>query len=222
MKKLDLYLLRKFAGPFVAVFLVVDFALSLQFIWALLNELMGKGLGMLVILEFLGWGACTLFTYAIPLATLLASIMTLGDLGERNELLAIKAAGVSLARALAPLMAASVIISVGAFYAADRLVPYAFQQIYQLRADIARTRDEIIARAKQEAADETAKMISHARTQIEAERVSAAAELRREVAVLSVEVAEKVLRSRLSSTPEQKTLIDKLVDEAAKAPKADS
>ena len=143
MKKLDLYLLRKFAGPFIAVFLVVDFALSLQFIWALLNELMGKGLGILVILEFLGWGACTLFTYAIPLATLLASIMTLGDLGERNELLAMKAAGISLARVLAPLMLAAAVISVGAFYAADRLVPYSFQQIYQLRADIARTRDEI-------------------------------------------------------------------------------
>ncbi|MCR5709932.1 MAG: methionyl-tRNA formyltransferase [Bacteroidales bacterium] len=143
MKKLDLYLLKKFVGPFVAVFLVVDFALSLQFIWALMNELMGKGLGFLVIMEFLGWGACTLFTYAIPLATLLASIMTLGDLGERNELLAMKAAGISLGRILAPLMVAAALISVAAFYTADRLVPYAFQQIYQLRADIARTRDEI-------------------------------------------------------------------------------
>lgn len=88
--------------------------------------------------------------------------------------------------------------------------------------EASRTRDEIIARAKQEAADETAKMIEHARVQIEAERVSAAAELRREVALLSVEVAEKVLRGRLASESEQKTLIDKLVDEAAKAPKADS
>lgn len=143
MKKLDLYLIKKFAGPFVAVFLVVDFALSLQFIYSFINELMGKGLGVGIILEFLGWGACTLFTYAIPLATLLASIMTLGGMGERNELLAMKAAGISLTRILAPLMVLSVFISVGAFYAADRLVPYAYNKIRTLHQDIVRTRDEI-------------------------------------------------------------------------------
>ena len=143
MKKLDLYLIKKFAGPFVAVFLVVDFALSLQFIYTFVNDLMGKGLGMGIILEFLGWGACTLFTYAIPLATLLASIMTLGGLGERNELLAMKAAGISLMRILAPLMVLSVLISVGAFFAADRLVPHAFNKIYALKSDILNTKDEI-------------------------------------------------------------------------------
>ena len=143
MKKLDLYLIKKFAGPFVAVFLVVDFALSLQFIYTFVNDLMGKGLGMGIILEFLGWGACTLFTYAIPLATLLASIMTLGGLGERNELLAMKAAGISLMRILAPLMVLSVLISVGAFFAADRLVPHAFNKIYALKTDIQDTKDEI-------------------------------------------------------------------------------
>ena len=79
-------------------------------------------------------------------------------------------------------------------------------------------RDEILAKAKEDAAEETAKMIAHARTQIEAERVSAEAELRRQVALLSVEVAEKVIRDRLSSDKEQKALIDKLLDEAAKAP----
>ena len=79
-------------------------------------------------------------------------------------------------------------------------------------------RDEILAKAKEDAAEETAKMIAHARTQIEAERVTAEAELRRQVALLSVEVAEKVLRERLSSEKEQKALIDKLLDEAAKAP----
>ena len=143
MKKLDLYLIKKFAGPFVAVFLVVDFALSLQFIYSFVNELMGKGLSVGIILEFLGWGACTLFSYAIPLATLLASIMTLGGLGERNELLAMKAAGISLSRILAPLMALSLLISVSAFYAVDRLVPHAYNKIRTLHQDILRTRDEI-------------------------------------------------------------------------------
>ena len=78
-------------------------------------------------------------------------------------------------------------------------------------------RDEILAKAKEDAAEETAKMIAHARTQIEAERVTAEAELRRQVALLSVEVAAKVIRERLSSEKEQKALIDKLLDEASKA-----
>lgn len=143
MKKLDLYLIKTFIGPFVAVFLIVVFSLSMQFIYSFVNELMGKGLGFGVIAEFMGWASCTLFPNAIPLATLLASIMTLGNLGERNELLAMKAAGVSLMRILAPLMIVSVLISIGAFFAADRLVPLAFNKVYTLKADIGRTRDEI-------------------------------------------------------------------------------
>ena len=143
MKKLDLYLLKKFAGPFVAVFLIVVFSLSMQFLWQFINELAGKGLGVGVIFEFMGWAACTLFPNAIPLATLLASIMTLGGLGERNELLAMKAAGISLMRILTPLMAVSVLISVAAFFAADRLVPTAYNKVYTLRTDIGNTKDEI-------------------------------------------------------------------------------
>ncbi|MCR5744923.1 MAG: LptF/LptG family permease, partial [Bacteroidales bacterium] len=143
MKKLDLYLIKKFAGPFLVVFLVVVFSLSLQFLWQYINELVGKGLSFGVIMEFLGWAACTLFPNAIPLATLLASIMTLGNLGERNELLAMKAAGISLMRIMVPLIILSTGITVAAFFASDRLVPYAFNKVYTLRADILRTRDEI-------------------------------------------------------------------------------
>ncbi|MBR6212367.1 MAG: LptF/LptG family permease, partial [Bacteroidales bacterium] len=143
MKKLDLYLIKKFLGPFVVVFFIVVFTLSLQFIWQYINELVGKGLSFGVIMEFLGWAACTLLPDEIPLATLLASIMTLGGLGERNELLAMKAAGISLMRVMAPLMILSILITVGAFFAADRLVPHAFNKVYALRSDIVRTRDEI-------------------------------------------------------------------------------
>lgn len=143
MKKLDLYLIKKFIGPFVVVFFIVVFTLSLQFIWQYINELVGKGLSFGVIMEFLGWAACTLFPNEIPLATLLASIMTLGGLGERNELLAMKAAGISLMRILAPLMAVATLITVGAYFTADRLVPYAYNKVYSLRNDILKTRDEI-------------------------------------------------------------------------------
>ena len=143
MKKLDLYLIKTFIGPFVAVFLIVVFSLSMQFVLQFMSDLAGKGLGMRVIFEFMGWASCTLFPNAIPLATLLASIMTLGNLGERNELLAMKAAGISLMRILAPLMVVSVLISIAAFFAADRLVPHAFNKVYTLRSDIMKTNDEI-------------------------------------------------------------------------------
>ena len=143
MKKLDLYLIKKFAGPFFVVFFIVVFSLSLQFLWQYINELVGKGLSFGVIMEFLGWASCTLFPNAIPLATLLASIMTLGNLGERNELLAMKAAGISLMRILVPLIVLSVGITVAAFFASNKLVPHSFNKVYTLRADILRTRDKI-------------------------------------------------------------------------------
>ena len=107
------------------------------------RELVGKGLGLGVILEFLGWGACTLLPLSMPLASLLASIMTLGGLGEHNELLAMKAAGISLQRILMPVIIVSAAISIGAFFVANNLVPLSYNKIYTLREDIARTKEEI-------------------------------------------------------------------------------
>ncbi len=143
MKKLDLFILKSFLGPFIMTFLIVLFVLLLQFLWLYIDELVGKGLGLGVILEFLGWGSATLFPYAFPLATLLASIMTMGSFGENNELLAMKAAGIPLLRILSPLIFLSLIISVGAFFASNNLIPVAYSKIYTLRDDIGRTREEI-------------------------------------------------------------------------------
>ena len=77
MKKLDQFILRSFIGPFIAILLVVVFILMMQFLWLYIDELVGKGLSFKVILEFLGWGAVTLLPLSLPLATLLASMMTL-------------------------------------------------------------------------------------------------------------------------------------------------
>lgn len=143
MKKLDQFLIKSFIGPFIAVLLIVVFILSMEFLWTYIDELVGKGLGIGVIFEFMGWAACTLLPMALPLATLLASIMTLGDRGEKNELLAMKAAGISLMRIMSPIMIISFIISIGAFFAANNLVPVAYSKIYTLREDIAKTKEEI-------------------------------------------------------------------------------
>lgn len=143
MKKLDRFILKTFVGPFVAILLVVLFILVMQFLWLYIDELVGKGLSMKTILEFLAWGSATLLPMALPLATLLSSMMALGNLAENNELLAIKAAGVSLSRVLTPLILVSVIISIGAFFAANNLIPVAYNKIYTLRDDILRTKEEI-------------------------------------------------------------------------------
>ena len=143
MKKLDQFILKSFIGPFIAILLVVVFILVMQFLWLYIDELVGKGLSFKVILEFLGWGSVTMLPLSLPLATLLASMMTLGTLGENNELLAIKAAGISLQRVLVPLGAACLVVSIGAFFISNDLMPVAFNKIYTLRDDIGKTKEEI-------------------------------------------------------------------------------
>ncbi len=143
MKKLDRFILKSFVLPFIAILLIVIFILMMQFLWLYIDELVGKGLGMSVILEFMMWGACTLLPLSLPLATLLSSMMTLGNFAESNELLAMKAAGISLSRVLLPIGSVCFIISVGAFFIADDLIPVAYNQIYTLREDIGKTKSEI-------------------------------------------------------------------------------
>ncbi|MBO4585203.1 MAG: LptF/LptG family permease, partial [Bacteroidales bacterium] len=143
MKKLDQFLLKSFVGPFIAILAIVTFILVLQFLWLYIDELVGKGLEFKVILEFLMWGSCQTLPLAIPLATLLSSMMTLGQMGEQFELTAIKASGISLLRVLTPMIIVAILISVGAFFVGDRLVPYSINQIYTMRDDIGRTKSEI-------------------------------------------------------------------------------
>lgn len=143
MKKLDRFIIQSFVGPFFAILLVVVFILMMQFLWLYIDELVGKGLSLKVILEFLGWGCCTMLPLSLPLATLLSTMMAMGTLGENNELLAIKAAGISLQRVFVPIAALCLLISVGTFFACNNLLPVAFNKIYTLRDDIGRTKEEI-------------------------------------------------------------------------------
>ena len=144
MKKLDRFILKSFIGPFVAILLVVVFILAMQTLWLYIDELVGKGLGIRTILEFLFWGVCSLaLPLALPLATLLASTMTVGQLAERSELMAMRASGISVGRVMAPIAVAAALIAGGTYMVCSRLVPHAFNQIYTLRDDIARTKDEI-------------------------------------------------------------------------------
>ena len=143
MKRLDRFVLKSFIGPFAAILLIVVFILVMQFLWLYIDELVGKGLGLRVIAEFLMWGTCTILPLALPLATLLASMMTFGQMAENKELMAVKASGVSFVRIISPIIVVSAIVAFAAYYVGDNLVPKAYMEIYQLRTDIGKTKEEI-------------------------------------------------------------------------------
>ncbi|MDO5443452.1 MAG: LptF/LptG family permease, partial [Bacteroidia bacterium] len=82
MKKLDRFILKSFIGPFIAILALVVFILVMQFLWVYIDELVGKGLTFGVILEFLMWGGCTILPMALPLATLLSTMWTIGQMSE--------------------------------------------------------------------------------------------------------------------------------------------
>jgi lipopolysaccharide export system permease protein len=98
----------------------------IQFVWLQVDELVGKGLTWNTILEVLGWFALANIPTSLPLSTLLASLMTLGNLGENNELLAMKSSGISLSKILHPLYFTIIAVAMGSFTLSSEFVPYAY------------------------------------------------------------------------------------------------
>ncbi len=136
IKKLDILIIRSFIGPFLATFLISEFVLVMQFIWLYLDDLVGKGLDFLTIIQLVGFVAATAVQLALPLALLLSSIMTFGNLGESFELVAIKAAGIPLLRFMRPLFIISVLLSGVAFLFANNIIPVAQLKLNALKYDI--------------------------------------------------------------------------------------
>ena len=108
MKKLDQFILKSFIGPFFAILAITIFILVMQFLWLYIDELVGKGLSIWVIMEFMAWGGATLLPLSMPLATLLASVMTLGQLSENNELIAMNSHPIRASRSDSWLAPASI------------------------------------------------------------------------------------------------------------------
>ena len=146
MKRLHLYIVKSFIGPFFVTLLISLFVLLMQFLWVYLDELVGKGLDFSVILEFIVYTMAMLMTNALPLAMLLASIMTFGDLGENNELLAMKAAGISLYRIMKPVIVLSILLSIGSFYFYNNVIPVSYKKLIALMSSIRQLRPEIIVK----------------------------------------------------------------------------
>ncbi len=132
IKKFDIFILKNFLLLFAGTFCISLFVVMMQFLWKYVDELVGKGLELSVMAKFFFYAAETLVPLSLPLAVLLASLISFGNLGERFELLAIKAAGISLFRTLRPLVVFTVLLSCGSFYFQDVVAPRAQQNLMQL------------------------------------------------------------------------------------------
>ena len=137
MKKLDKLILKAFAGPFIATFFIALFILMMQILWKYIDDLVGKDLDLLVIVQFIWYASASLLILAIPIAMLISSIMTFGNLGESFELVAIKSSGVSLLRFMRPLVFVSILLCGVSFFFANNVIPYANLKFRTLYYDIA-------------------------------------------------------------------------------------
>lgn len=123
IKRLYIYILQTFIPVFFMTFFICLFIILMQFLWKYVEDLVGKGLETSVLAELFTYAALNLVPMALPLAILLASLMAFGNLGEKYELLAIKAAGVSLLRTMRPLIILITLISLGAFFFQNDAIP---------------------------------------------------------------------------------------------------
>ena len=131
-KKLDIFIARQFGLLFVGTFFICQFVLMMQFLWRYIDELIGKGLTMDVMAQFFWYMALMLVPQALPLAILLSSLITFGNLGESSELTAIKASGISLMQSFRSLIVITICIMLGSFYFENNIGPHANMKIAQL------------------------------------------------------------------------------------------
>lgn len=136
MKTIYKLVLKSYLGPMVLTFFIVMFVLMMNVLWRYIDELVGKGLDAGIIIELLTYATINMIPMALPLATLLAAIMTMGNLGENYELLAMKSAGMSLPKIMKPLLVVVGILAIGSFFIANNLVPYANKKFYRTMYDI--------------------------------------------------------------------------------------
>lgn len=136
MKKLHALVLRSFVGPFSLTFFIALFVLLMQFLWKYIDDLVGKGLDGAVIAELMFYTAANLVPLALPLAILVSSIMTFGNMAEHFELTAAKASGISLQRVMLPLLFTAISISGLAFVFSNYVLPFTNLKMGSLLYDI--------------------------------------------------------------------------------------
>lgn len=143
IKKLDIFVLKSFLILFAGTFFICLFIFMMQFLWRNVDELVGKGLEMIVLAQFFYYSALHLVPAALPLAILLASLITFGNFGERYELLAMKAAGISLFEIMRSLIVLVTMLGCISFYFQDIVAPYAQLKLYTLLYSLSQKSPEL-------------------------------------------------------------------------------
>lgn len=132
IKKLDIFIAKQFGMLFTGTFFICLFVLMMQFLWRYIDELIGKGLSLDILGQFFWYMSLMMIPQALPLAILLASLITFGNLGESSELTAIKSAGISLMQAFRSLIFITILIMVASFYFQNNIGPNSNLKITQL------------------------------------------------------------------------------------------
>ena len=132
IKKLDIFIVKQFGMLFIGTFFICQFVLMMQFLWRYIDDLIGKGLTMDVLAQFFWYMGLMLVPQALPLAILLSSLITYGNLGESSELTAIKAAGISLMQSFRGLIVITIMIAFASFYFQNNIGPTANLKLAQL------------------------------------------------------------------------------------------
>jgi lipopolysaccharide export system permease protein len=143
VKKVDRFVLKSFIGPLIFTFFIVLIILLLQFLWMYVDELAGKGLEFKILAELLYHFALTFVPMALPLAILLASLMTFGNMGEFSELTALKSSGIPLQRIMRPLIVMIGFIAIVSFFFSNNVLPYSTEKARTLLWDIRRKKPDI-------------------------------------------------------------------------------
>jgi lipopolysaccharide export system permease protein len=143
VKKVDSFVLKSFVGPLIFTFFIVLIILILQFLWMYVDELAGKGLDFNILAELIYHFALTFVPTALPLAILLASLMTFGNMGEFSELSALKSSGIPLQRIMLPLIILISFIAIISFFFSNNVLPYSTSKARTLLYDIRRKKPDI-------------------------------------------------------------------------------
>jgi lipopolysaccharide export system permease protein len=146
LKIIDRYLIKEYLTRLVSVFSICFLIFIVQTFWLFIDELAGKGLDFDTILKFLVYYSPKLIPLVLPLSVVLASLMTFGSLAENYEFAAMKSTGISLFRAMTPLIILHIALGIGAFYFSNHVIPYGELKSYNLRKNLAKLKPAIAIR----------------------------------------------------------------------------
>ena len=144
MRTLHKFILKSYVGPFVMTFFIAMFVFFMMFIFTYIDDFVGKGLGVMVLSKLFFYFSLTTIPMALPLAILLSSLMTFGNLGEHFELTAMKSSGLSLQKIMTPLIVSTFCISILAFYFSNNILPYTNLKAGSLLYDVRESKPALL------------------------------------------------------------------------------